>query len=126
MRWPSLARLALAAALLITVGCSSENKGQLEDTDWLSQAATVQGEALPAGARQLQFKPDGHLIYRIGPKVYQGSYALGIGPAVTFHLEEELDGRKIHAQKIIRNGNQLTLTNPDGSELTFQLLPKQG
>ena len=126
MRCPSLARLMLAAALLVTVGCSSENKGQLEKTNWLSQVATVQGETLPAGARQLQFKADGHLIYRIGPKVYQGSYALGIGTAVTFHLEEELDGRKIHAQKIVRNGDRLTLTSSDGSELTFQLIPEPG
>jgi hypothetical protein len=123
MRLRSVLCLALVAALAVSLGCSSDNKGQIEKTTWLSQAATFQGEALPAGARQLQFDPpqqEGRLLYRIGPKVYPGTYSLGMGPAITFHLDEELDGRKIHAEKIVIHGRQLTLTSADGSEWTFQ------
>ena len=120
MRLASLARLALAATLLVTVGCFSGNKGKIEDTNWLSQAATVKGEALPAGARQLQFGANGQMAYRIGAKSYKGAYSLGMGPAITFTLEEELEGRKIHPHKVVIDGEQLTLTGADGSELTFQ------
>src|SRR5579871_6338022 len=108
MRFSTLSRLAIAAVLLVPLGCSSNNKGQIEDTDWISQAATVHGQALPAGARELHFNQDGqHLTYRDGAKVYQGTYSLGMGPTVTFHLDEELDGRKIHAEKVVLDGEQL-------------------
>jgi hypothetical protein len=120
MQLRSVLRVALAAALAVALGCSSDNKGKIEETKWLSQAATLQGESLAAGARELLFQKEGHLVYRIGAKVYQGTYALGLGPAVTFHLEEELDGRKIHPEKIVINGNELTVTHPDGSALTYQ------
>lgn len=115
-----LARLALAAALVVTVGCFSSNKGKIEGTNWLSQAATVKGEALPPGACQLQFDPSGQMSYRIGARTYKGIYALGMGPAITFTLEEEMEGRKIHPEKLVIDGEQLTLTSADGSSLTFQ------
>lgn len=114
-----IASLALVAALLLAAGCSS-NTGKIEQTAWVSTAQTVKGEDLPAGARGLQFLPDGHLVYTIAAKPYKGSYALGMGPAVTFTLEEDLDGRKIHAHKVVIDSDQLTLTSADGSELIFQ------
>lgn len=117
MRSTSLLRPVLIAALFLVVGCSG-NKGKIEGT-WTSTAATVKGENLAAGARALQFLKDGHLIYNVAGKLYKGHYALGMGPAVIFTLDENLEGRKIHPHKIVIDGDQLTLTSPDGSELTF-------
>lgn len=121
MRTASLWRLVLVAALLVAIGCSG-NKGKIEGT-WVSTAATVKGKNVPAGSRVLQFGKDGHLIYNIGGKPYKGNYALGMGPAVTFTLDEDLDKRKIHAHKIVIDADLLTLTSADGSTLTFQKLP---
>jgi hypothetical protein len=119
MRIASLSRPLLIAALVLIAGCSSNN-GKIEETAWTSTAATVKGENLPAGARVLQFQKDGHLIYNVAGKAYKGHYALGMGPAVTFTLDENLEGRKIHPNKIVIDGDQLTLTSADGSELTFK------
>lgn len=118
MRIASLPRLALIAALIVAAGCSG-NKGKIEETAWVSKAATVKGKPLPPGERVLQFLPDGHLVYTVAGKQYKGHYALGMGPAVIFTLEENLEGRKIHPHKIVIDGDQLTLTSADGSELTF-------
>ncbi len=119
MRRTSLWRLALAAALVVAVGCS-ENKGKIEGTNWVSLETTFKGETLPPSARQMQFNKDGQLIFVVAGKVYKGFYSLGMGPAVTFTLDQEWEGRKIHPQKIVIDGKQLTLTNPDSSTMMFQ------
>ncbi|HZV05749.1 MAG TPA: hypothetical protein VE999_11760 [Gemmataceae bacterium] len=121
MRLANLPYLVLAAVLIIAAGCSS-NTDKIKGT-WVSQAATLKGEELPAGARVLQFEKDGHLVYTVAGKPYKGNYSLGIGPAVTFTLEDDLEGRKIHPQKIVITDDQLTLTSADGSELMFQKAP---
>ncbi|HTU93198.1 MAG TPA: hypothetical protein VMF69_24170 [Gemmataceae bacterium] len=118
MRLAFLVRVAFAAALVVAAGCSN-NKSKIEGT-WESTAATVKGEDLPEGTRRLQFAKDGHLFYTVLGKQYKGSYSLGMGPAVTFTLEQDLDGRKIHPHKIVINGEQLTLTSADGSALAFR------
>jgi hypothetical protein len=117
MRPAFLARLALLAALVVAAGCS-DNKGKIEGT-WTSTATIDKGEEVAAGARRLQFGKDGHLFYTILGKLYKGYYALGMGPAVTFTFDEDLDGRKIHAHKITIDADQLTLTSADGKVLTF-------
>jgi hypothetical protein len=119
MRPAFLARLTLAAALVVAVGCSN-NKGKIESTTWASAAKTSTNEEAPAGARRLQFGKDGHLFYTVDGKLYKGNYSLGMGPAVIFTLEEDLEGRKIHPYKIVIDGDQLTLTSADGKELMFQ------
>ncbi|HTU22537.1 MAG TPA: hypothetical protein VMG10_31150 [Gemmataceae bacterium] len=119
MRIASLSRLALIAALIVAAGCSG-NKGKIEDTTWVSRAAKIKGKPLPPGAQLLQFRPDGHLVYTVAGKQFKGHYALGMGPAVIFTLEEDLKGRKIHPHKIVIDGDELTLTSADGSELTFE------
>jgi hypothetical protein len=124
MRSKSLSRWALIAALIVAAGCSG-NKGKIEGT-WVSAAATVKGEKLPAGARVLQFLNDGHLNYTNAGKLYKGNYVLGMGPAVTFTLDEDLEGRKIHPHKIVIDDEQLTLTSADGSALTFLKIPPPG
>ena len=120
MRFVSRARWALAAALLVAVAGCSGNKGKIEGTKWVSQTATVKGQELPPGARQIHFDKDGHLLFIANAKPYKGSYALGMGPAVTFTLEEDWQGRKIHPEKVIVEGDRLVLTDADGSEIPFQ------
>lgn len=118
MRPALLARMAVVAALVVAAGCSN-NKGRIEATTWASAAATVQGEEVAEGAQRLQFGKDGHLFYTIHEKQYRGNYTLGMGHAVTFSLEQDLDGRKIHPHRIVIEGEQLTLTRADGSNLMF-------
>jgi hypothetical protein len=120
MRSTHLPGLMLAALLLLSAGCSSNNKGHIEDTKWASLATTVKGESLAAGARYLEFKKDGKMVYTLNSQPCNGTYTLGLGPTVTFNLEKEVDGRKIHPQKIVIDGNRLIMTDPDGSEVTFQ------
>ncbi len=118
MRSISPPRPLIAAALLFALGCSSNNKGQIEDTKWTSQAAT--GQESPADAMRLEFKKDGKLILIRGSEIHKGTYSLGTGPTVTFTFENDYEGRKIHAEKIVINGDQLTMTNPDGTQMTFR------
>lgn len=117
MRPALLMRMAVVALLVVAAGCSS-NKSKIEGT-WSSVAATINGEDHPEGVRRLQFGKDGHLFYTVLGKLYKGSYSLGMGPAVTFTLEQDLDGRKIHAHRIMIEGEQLTLSSSDGSKLAF-------
>lgn len=118
MRPVSLARLALVAVLVLAAGCSS-NSGKIESTTWASVAVTTNGEDHPDGAQRLQFAKDGHFFYTILGKPYRGNYTLGMGPAVTVTLEQDLEGRKIHPYKVVIDGEQLTLTRADGSEQMF-------
>jgi hypothetical protein len=120
MRPVVVPHLLFAALLLFSFGCSSSNKGKIEDTKWTSQAATVKGETLAAGARYLEFKKDGKMVYTTGGQPHTGTYSLGLGPTVTFNLEKDLDGRKVHPEKIVIEDDRLTLTESDGSEVTFQ------
>jgi uncharacterized protein YndB with AHSA1/START domain len=112
--------LAFAVLLLFAFGCSSSNKGKIEGTKWTSLATTVKGESLPAGARYLEFTKDSKMVYTTGTQPHTGTYSLGLGPAVTFNLEKEVDGRKVHPEKIVIDGDQLTLTESDGTQVTFQ------
>jgi hypothetical protein len=120
MRPISLSRLGFALALSFLVGCSSSNKGQIEDTKWTSQAATGQEETAPADAMQLEFRKDHQIILKRGKEIHKGTYALGMGPTVTLTFEDDYEGRKIHAEKIVINGDRLTMTNPNGTQMTFQ------
>ena len=119
MRLASLTRWTLAAALAIVVSGCSNNTDKIEGT-WVSQAATVKGEELATGARQLQFGKDGHFLYVANAKPYKGTYALGMGPSVTFTLDEDFEGRKIHPEKVVIDGDHLILTGADGNEIPFQ------
>lgn len=117
MRPAFLMRMVVVAVLVVAAGCSS-NKSKIEGT-WSSVAATINGEDHPEGVRRLQFGKDGHLFYTVLGKLYKGSYALGMGPAVTFTLEQDFEGRKIHAHKIVIDGEHLALSSSDGSKLMF-------
>lgn len=116
----TLSLALVAATALLAAGCSSSNKGKIEGTKWTSEPATVKGRTIPAGMMGLEFKADGGLVYKIGPMSLTGTYTLGSGNTVTFHLNQELAGRKDHQEKVAINGNRMTVTDSDGTELTFQ------
>lgn len=115
------ARAMLVLALLVTVaGCSSNNKGKIEGTKWSCQAGTVKGNPIPAGAVRLEFSKDGKVTYVIGPKTVTGTYSLGSGDNVTFNFDQALsDGKKKAMDKIQINGDTMTMSDPDGTTLTF-------
>ena len=119
MRLNALVRLTVVAAALCSVGCMSKNKGKIEGTKWTSQAATIKGDVIPAGTLQLEFMKDGRLNYIAGPITFTGTYSLGFGNNVTLKLDRELSGRKTHVEKIVISGGQLTMSDSDGTSLTF-------
>jgi hypothetical protein len=118
MRSISALHLVLAALILVSTGCSS-NKGKIEGTKWSSQAAVLKGVNAPAGLLKLEFGKDGKLVYRAGAQTFTGKYSLGMGPNVTLNLDQDLAGRKVHVEKVTISGNQLTMTDSDGTQITF-------
>ena len=121
MRFKFAVRLAVVAALVCSLGCSSNNKGKIEGTKWSSEPTTLSGKSLPAGALELDFAKDGKLVYKLlGGTVYTGTYSLGFGDTVTLNLDQELGGRKRHAQKVVINGDRLTMSDTDGTSVTFK------
>jgi hypothetical protein len=105
--------------LLPLGGCKSNNKGKIEGTKWVSQATVQKGTNIPAGALQLEFSSDGKLVYRAGQQTFTGTYSLGMGDYVTLNLDQNLAGRKTHSEKVSISGDQLTMTDSDGTSLTF-------
>lgn len=122
MRPVSALYLVVVALALLSAGCSS-NKGKIEGTKWSSQAGVVKGINLPPGTLHLSFGTDGSLVYTVGPQAYTGKYSLGMGPNVTFKFEQDLSGRKVHVEKLTISGTQLTMTDSDGTQLTFNKTP---
>jgi hypothetical protein len=114
-----IALLPFIVLVLGVTGCSSNNKGKIEGTKWSSNPTTVKGQPIPAGALRLEFTTDGKLTYVAGPMTFTGTYSLGGGDTVTFHLTQDLAGRKTHAEKISISGTTLTMTDSDGTSLSF-------
>ena len=59
------------------------------------------------------------MTYVAGPRTFTGRYALGTMDYVTFNLDQELAGRKSHVQRLAISGDRLTVTDSDGTNLTF-------
>jgi hypothetical protein len=114
-----LSVLSLGLVVLLFTGCESNNKGKIEGTKWSSDAATVKGSQIPAGALQLEFKSDGGFTYTVIGNPLTGKYSLGTGDNVTLTFDKELDGRKSHTEKVAINGDKLTMTDSDGTAVTF-------
>jgi len=114
-----ICRLVVLALLLLTAGCSSNNKGKIEGTKWSSMAATIKGQQAPAGLLQLDFGADGSLVYRAGMQTYSGTYTLASFNTVVFHLTTPLAGSNTHAEKVVIENDRLTMTDAGGTQLTF-------
>jgi hypothetical protein len=120
MRLAPVLRLAVAAALLCAVGCNSNNKGKIEGTKWSSMAATIKGQSFPAGTLKLTFGPDKQLAYDTPKGLFVGTYSLGWGDIVTLNLDRELAGSRSHAEKVTISGDFLTMSDSDGTSVTFE------
>ena len=123
MRRFSVVHLVIAALILFSVGCSSSNKGKIEGTKWSCRAGVVKGINVPAGILKLEFNKDGTMVYRTGPQTFTGKYSLGMGSYVTLNLDRELAGKKIHVEEVTINGNELSMTDLDGTHITFNKVP---
>jgi hypothetical protein len=125
-----LARLVVLVPLLFLTGCTPDNKGKIEGTKWRSEAANVRAKNtnplsgatvyLPAGFMELDFHKDGSLFYIIAGKLHSGKYSLGMGSVVVLHLDEPVAGLKTHSERITIENRRLTMTDTDGTQLTFQ------
>jgi hypothetical protein len=112
--------IGLLCFTLALSGCSSNNKGKIEGTSWSSQAATIKGNMIPAGTLGLKFGADGSLVYKVGPTNYTGKYSLGFQNMLTMHLDQALAGQKNHVETVVIEGDKLTMSDMDGTSLTFQ------
>ena len=119
MRRLPVSLLVLLAGLLFVGGCKSNNKGKIEGTKWTSIETPTKSGVFPAGEFFLEFRSDGKLIFRREGMVYTGTYTVESGDNVTFHLDRKLQGSKTHTQKIKIADDQLTLTDGDGTAVTF-------
>jgi hypothetical protein len=109
----------LTLPLVFAAGCASENKGKIEGTKWRSYASTVKGQSVSDGALWLHFKADGGLVYRAGGHTFTGTYKLSWGKTVIMNLDRELAGRKSHSERVEILGGRLTMTDSDGTAMTF-------
>jgi hypothetical protein len=69
---------------------------------------------------KLEFTKDGKLVYSAGTTKFTGTYELGKGETVIFHLDQLLAGRKDHEEKIAVRGTRLMMTDSDGTSITFK------
>ena len=112
---------ALLAAALFLVGCESNVRGKIEGTRWSSVSTTVNGRTFAAGYLYLEFRKDGTVYYRAGTQKVDGKYSLGWGgDTVTFKLDREIAGSKVHNETVVIKGDTLTMSDSDGLTITFQ------
>lgn len=114
--------LVACFSLVVLVGMSgcSKNKGKLEGTSWSNYAGTVKGQRVPHGVIRLEFRTDGSMVYDVMGNVYTGKYSLGMGDSVTWNLNRALGGRKRHVEKCQISGDMLTVSDSDGTSLSFK------
>ena len=115
-------RVCFVASVMLIAGCGggSDNAGKIEGTEWTSNWATVKGQMIPAHTLGLQFDKDGSLVYCAGQRQYTGKYVLNAGNQVTFNLDQPLSGEKTHVEKIVIDDPLLTMTDADGTTISFR------
>lgn len=112
-------KLKAVGAKLVGVDLTSANEGKLEGTRWSSVETTIEGQKLPAGALSLDFTKDGKVTYKAGPMVWTGKFELRGGNKVALKMDQEIEGRKEHVETITIKDGKLTMTDSDGTSLTF-------
>jgi hypothetical protein len=120
MRPRRYAALALCLLPFLACGCPSNNKGKIEGTKWTSESAVMKGLQLSSGAVYFDFRKDYTLICRFGSKRIKGTYSLGWGDWVTLRLDEALPTGKVHTETVVIKGEHMTMTDSDGTHLTFR------
>jgi hypothetical protein len=119
---PPLRLLVVVPAVLLLLplaGCSSNNLGKIEGTKWTSEAGIVKGQKVPAGALRLEFAKDGKMSYQVAGRTFKGTYAVSYGDYVTFNFEQPLQGRNTHSERVTIQGKKMTMTDTDGTSLSF-------
>lgn len=103
---------------------ASDNKG-VEGTKWSHRGGTYHGIDVAPGAMTLEFGKDGSVQCEGPTGRLSGTYELGSGNCVTFHLHEEVSGKKDHQLKIFVQGDELTMDDWDGTRHVFaRVLPQ--
>ncbi len=115
-------RLVIAVLILVSAGCSS-NEGRLEGTRWASQPLAANGKKAPPGFVKMDFAKNGTVILRVGTKTISGKYTLGWGSLVTINLDEQLEGKKVYVEKVVINGDQMTMIDLDGTQVSYDKVP---
>jgi uncharacterized protein (TIGR03066 family) len=108
---PAAIRIAVLALLALAAGCASHNKDKLVGK-W------------EAKNRVLEFKSDQTLTYDLTDASGQernltGKYECNAGYFVTLKFDQKLNDRKQHVEKIVVEDDQLTMTDSDGTSVTF-------
>jgi hypothetical protein len=101
----------------------SNNKGKIEGK-WSSVASKIKDQNIPAGTLKLEFTKDGKLTYETPLGTYTGTYELGAGDKVTLKLDKELAGTKTHEESVVVKDDKLTMTDKDGTAMTFEKVKK--
>jgi hypothetical protein len=101
----------------------SDNKGIIEGTRWSHRGGRYGGIEIPRGGLTMDFSTDGRITVAVLHNQINGTYTLGSGKRVTFHLDEAVSGRKEHQQKITIDGDELTMDDSDGTRHVFSRVP---
>jgi uncharacterized protein (TIGR03066 family) len=116
----SMRRLVLLTGfvLLSLSGCSSNNTGKIVGTWELTGGR-------PPGAREIwEFTAAGKVSVQMSigarNKSLTGTYSLGSGDTVQLHFTEAVGGSKHHAQSMQIKGDELTMSDLDGTKSTFK------
>jgi cold shock CspA family protein len=114
MRTRFLPQVLIVSTVLFVIGCGSSNKGKLEGTMW---GAT-------SGFSFIEFTRGGKITYIVGAQKYTGTYTLGSGDSITFNLDQDMDGKKVHKvraslAKDEDAGELLTVSFEGGQQVQF-------
>jgi uncharacterized protein (TIGR03066 family) len=115
--------LALLACFLFLSGCQSNNEGKIVGRWRVTNFTGLSKSQMRQIYSVLEFREDGTMRWRVptgkGSRIITGTYQLGFGDLVTFHLDEELQGRKTHTERVTIDGDTLVMKDSDGTSGTF-------
>jgi uncharacterized protein (TIGR03066 family) len=107
-----------AGVLLLLSGCSSNNTGKI-----VGKWEMTSGRP-PGASESWEFTADGKVSVNMSigarHKLLKGTYTLGSGDTVDLHLDEEFGGSKHHSMAMQIKGEELTMSDPDGTKATFK------
>src|SRR5438034_6012244 len=96
----------------IATGCASKNAGKIEGTRWKSDATTMFGKQIPAGAITFDFKKDGTFKGTLGGQSVTGTYTLEFGSLVTLHCDQTLPTGSSQTQRVSIDGDWMSMSDP--------------